>query len=302
MGVSQAATRGVAIDHNGIDGDEQSVARRHAPTPLAMVVHIVRGTVARLVSVNVGLPRDIEWNGRVVHTGIWKSPVAGRCQVGRLNLEGDGQADLAGHGGEHRAVLVYQLDSYRHWQERLKRDEFVYGQFGENFTVEGLADDTACIGDPFQIGSALFEITQPRVTCCRVGIRMNEPRMPALLTGGGRPGFYFRVLQEGDVAAGDEIVKVGEAKERMTVAEINALLYSPNHPRDRLERALRIEPLSPGWRGSFEALLQSQTAAGVSGNAGLAPAAAAHPAAPGFRRLAVTAIDQESADVVSLTM
>ena len=120
------------------------------------------------------------WNSHVVHTGIWKSPVAGRRRVGRLNLEGDGQGDLAGHGGEHRAVFVYQLDSYRHWQEQLKRDEFVYGQFGENFTVEGLADDTACIGDRYQIGSALFEITQPRVTCYRVGIRMNEPRMPAL--------------------------------------------------------------------------------------------------------------------------
>jgi MOSC domain-containing protein YiiM len=164
--------------------------------------------VARLVSVNVGLPRDIMWNGHVVHTGIWKSPVAGRRRVGRLNLEGDGQGDLAGHGGEHRAVFVYQLDSYRHWQEQLKRDEFVYGQFGENFTVEGLADDTACIGDRYQIGTALFEITQPRVTCYRVGIRMNEPRMPALLTGGGRPGFYFRVLHEGDVGPGDEIVKM----------------------------------------------------------------------------------------------
>ena len=104
---------------------------------------------------NVGVPRDIEWNGRLVHTGIWKNPVAGRCRVGRLNLEGDGQGDLAGHGGEHRAVFVYQLDSYRHWQERLKRDDFVYGQFGENFTVEGLADDTACIGDRYQIGSCL---------------------------------------------------------------------------------------------------------------------------------------------------
>jgi len=131
---------------------------------------------------------------------------------------------------------------------------------------------------------------------------MREPRMPALLTSSGRPGFYLRVLQEGEVGAGDEIVKVGEAKERITVAEINALLYSPDHPRDRLERALRIEALSPGWHSSFEALLQSQMTGAVNGNAGLAPAAAAHPTAPGFRPLAVTAIDQESADVFSLTM
>jgi ferredoxin-NADP reductase/MOSC domain-containing protein YiiM/ferredoxin len=222
----------------------------------------------------------------------------GRCRVSRLDLEGDGQGDLAGHGGEQRAVYVYQIESYRYWQEQLKRTDFVYGQFGENFTVEGLPDDTVCIGDRYQIGSAVFEVTQPRVTCYRVGIRMNEPRMAALLTGSGRPGFYFRVLQEGEVGAGDEIVKVGEAKERMTVAEINALLYSPNHARDQLERALRIEALSKGWRGSFEALLQSHT----SGNAGLAPAEAAHPVAPGFRRLKVVAIDQESADVLSLTM
>ena len=186
----------------------------------------------------------------------------------------------------------------RYWQTQLKRTDFVHGQFGENFTVEGLPDQDVCIGDRYQIGSALFEITQPRVTCYRVGIRMNEPQMPALLTASGRPGFYFRVLREGEVGAGDEIVKIGEAKERMTVAEINALLYSPNHSHDQLERALRIEALSPGWRASFEALLKSQT----SGNAGLVPEAAAHPATPGFRRLEVIAVGQESADVVSLSM
>jgi len=258
--------------------------------------------MARLLSVNVGLPRDIAWNGRTVHTGIWKNPVRGRCRVGRLNLDGDGQGDLTGHGGEQRAAFVYQIESYRYWQERLKRTDFVHGQFGENFTVEGLPDDAVCIGDRYQIGGALFEVTQPRVTCYRVGIRMNEPRMPALLTSSGRPGFYFRVLQAGEVGAGDEIVKVGEANERMTVAEINALLYSPNHSRNRLERALRIEALSPGWRASLETLLQSpMTAVGV-GNAGLAPAAAAHPAAPGFQPLEVKAVAQESADVLSLSM
>ncbi|SMF03439.1 Ferredoxin-NADP reductase [Tistlia consotensis] len=208
---------------------------------------------------------------------------------------------MAGHGGEHRAVFVYQIDSYRHWQKQLQRADFVPGQFCENFTVEGLPDDAVCIGDRYRIGSALFEVTQPRVTCYRVGIRMNEPRMPALLTSSGRTGFYFRVVQEGEVGAGDEIVLVGEARERMTVAEINALLYSPEHPRDRLERALRVDALSPGWRASFEALVKSQPAAG-RGNAGLAPAAAMHPVAPGFRPHLVMAIDEESADVISLTM
>ncbi len=258
--------------------------------------------MARLLSVNVGLPRDIAWQGRTVHTGIWKDPVRGRCRVGRLNVDGDGQGDLAGHGGEQRAVFVYQIESYRYWQEQLKRTDFVYGQFGENFTIEGLPDAAVCIGDRYRIGSALFEVSQPRVTCYRVGIRMNEARMPALLTSSGRPGFYFRVLQAGEVGAGDDIVKVGEATERMTVAEINGLLYSPGHARDRLECALRVEALSPGWRASFDALLHSPSAVAGSGNAGLVPAAAAHPVAPGFRPLAVTAVEQESADVLSLTM
>src|SRR2546422_8135564 len=231
--------------------------------------------MARLLSVNVGLPRDIAWRGRTVHTAVWKDPVQGRRMVRRLNIDGDGQGDLGGHGGKQRAVFVYQIESYRYWQEQLKRTDFVPGQFGENFTIEGLPDDAVCIGDRYQIGSALFEVTQPRVTCYRVGIRMNEPRMPALLTSSERPGVYSRVLQEGEVGAGDEIVKVGEANERMTVAEINALLYSPNHARDRLERALRIEALSPGWRSSFELLLQNQNGGG-RGNAGLAAAAAAH--------------------------
>jgi len=258
--------------------------------------------MARLLSVNVGRARDIVWKGRTVHTGIWKNPVPGRCRVSQRNLEGDGQGDLAAHGGEHRAVFVYQIESYRYWQEQLKRSDFVYGQFCENFTIEGWADDAVCIGDRFQIGTALFEVTQPRVTCFRVGIRMNEPRMAALLTSSGRPGFYFRVLREGEVAAGDEIVKVGEAGERMTVAEINALLYLPHHARDHLVRALRIEALSRGWRSSFEALLQSQKNPAETGNAGLAPAAAAHPVSPGFQSLVVTSIDHESADVLSLTM
>jgi len=252
--------------------------------------------------VNVGLPRDIEWKGRTVHTAIWKDPVPGRCRVTRLNLAGDGQGDLAGHGGEQRAVFVYQIESHRYWEEQLGRTGLVPGQFGEHFTVEALPDDAVCIGDRYRIGTALFEVTQPRVTCYRVGIRMNEPRMPALLTASGRPGFYFRVLEEGQVGAGDAIVKVSDGPERMTVAEINALLYSPDHPRDRLERALRIGALSPGWRRSFEQLLRSPASAAGGGNPGLAPAAAVHPAEPGFRALVVTVVDHESADVLSLTL
>ncbi len=233
--------------------------------------------MARLLSVNVGLPRDIEWRGRTVHTGIWKEPVQGRRRVRRLNVEGDGQGDLGGHGGEQRAVFVYQIESYRYWEERLGRRDFTHGQFGENFTIEGLPDDEVCIGDRYRIGTALFEVTQPRVTCYRVGIRMDEPQMAALLTSSGRPGFYLRVLEEGEVGAGDPILPVARGPERMTVAEVNALLYSSRHPRDQLERALRIPALSPGWRRSFEALARSQDGhPGATGNAGLVPAAAAH--------------------------
>src|ERR1700685_1345073 len=128
--------------------------------------------------------------------------------VRRVNIDGDGQGDLAGHGGEHRAVFVYQIESYRYWQQQLGRDDFEYVQFGENFTVAGLADDRVCIGDRYRIGGALFEVTQPRVTCYRVGIRMSDPQIPALLVSHHRPGFYFRVLHEGTVRAGDEIVQV----------------------------------------------------------------------------------------------
>ena len=205
--------------------------------------------MAWLLSVNVGLPRDIEWRGRIVRTGIWKEAVQGRRRVKRLNVEGDGQADLGGHGGEQRAVFVYQIESYRYWEERLGRRDFTHGQFGENFTIEGLPDDEVCIGDRFRIGTALFEVTQPRVTCYRVGISTNEPQMAALLTSSGQPGFYFRVLEEGEVGAGDPILLITRGQERMTVTEVNALLYSSHHPRDRLERALRIPALSPGWAG-----------------------------------------------------
>jgi ferredoxin-NADP reductase/MOSC domain-containing protein YiiM/ferredoxin len=262
--------------------------------------------MARLLSVNVGLPRDIEWKGRTVHTGIWKEPLKRRCRAARLNLDGDGQGDLGGHGGEHRAVFVYQTESARFWKEQLKWLDVVYGQFGENFTVEGMPDNDVCIGDRYRIGDALFEVTQPRVTCYRVGIRTNEPRMAALLTSSGRPGFYFRVLKEGEVGAGDDIVKVDEAAERMTITEINALLYSPHHPRDRLERALRIDALSLGWKHSFEALLSSavtgKTKGKTGGNAGLTPASAANPAAPGFHPLTVVSIVVESVDVISYTL
>ncbi|WP_263375030.1 MOSC and FAD-binding oxidoreductase domain-containing protein [Granulicella aggregans] len=251
-----------------------------------------------LVSVNVGLPQDVLWQGKVVRTAVWKRSVPGRVMARRLNLDGDGQGDLAGHGGEHRAVMVYQVDSYRHWEEHLHRDDFEYGQFGENLTVDGLADSEVCIGDRYRIGAALFEVTQPRVTCYRVGIRMNDPRMPALLVSHGRPGFYCRVLEEGEIGAGDGIVKVADGPEHVTVAEMDALLYLPSHPRDQLERALRVPSLSEGWKGSLSALLE---AGDQVGNAGLA-AVTPRPAWSGFRALRVAEVRSESDHVRSFVL
>jgi MOSC domain-containing protein YiiM len=260
--------------------------------------------MARLLSVNVGLPRDVEWQGKTVRTAVWKDAVRGRRKVGRLNIDGDGQGDLAGHGGEHRALLVYQIDSYRYWERQLGRKDFVFGQFGENFTVDGLSDDEVCIGDRYRIGSAQFEVTQPRVTCYRVGIRMDEPRMAALLVEHHRPGFYFRVLEVGEVAAGDEIVKVSDDPERMSVAEADALLYLAGHSRTQLERALRIPALPAGWRSSFQALLQQELNEGQAvgkGNPGLS-VVSPPPAWTGFRPMRVSRIDRESASVFSLLL
>jgi ferredoxin-NADP reductase/MOSC domain-containing protein YiiM len=262
--------------------------------------------MTKLLAVNVGLPQDVPWQGRTVHTGVWKQPVTGPRMVRRLNIDGDGQGDLDGHGGEQRAVLVYQIDSYRYWQEQLGRDDFTFGQFGENFTVDGLPDDEVCIGDRYRIGEAVFEVTQPRVTCYRVGLRIGEPQMAALLVSHRRPGFYLRVLTEGHVEAGNEIVKIASGPQGISVADIDALLYLPGHPREQLSQALQIPALSPGWKTSLQALLDRATgpAGAPDGNAGLVPAAASGPPAAwnGFRPLQITRIDAESKSVFSLTL
>jgi MOSC domain-containing protein YiiM len=202
----------------GTDADRPGLGRPHTPgeegrcfPPLLLVsvrskpqqpesAQPVAQSVGTLVSVNVGMPKNVPWKGKDVYTGVFKDPVSGHRRVGKLNIEGDGQGDRAGHGGEQRAVFVYQIDSYRYWERELGRHDFVYGQFGENFTVEGPGDDEVCIGDRYQIATATFGVTQPRVTCYRVGIRMSDPRIPALLVSHHRPGFYFRVLEEGEVS------------------------------------------------------------------------------------------------------
>ncbi len=243
-----------------------------------------------LVSVNVGLPKDVPWQGKTVCTGVWKHPVRGPAMARRLNIDGDGQGDLAGHGGEQRAVLVYQIESYRYWQRYFGRDDLGYGQFGENLTVDGLPDDEVCIGDRYRIGQAEFEVTQPRVTCYRVGLRMGEPELPALLVGHHRPGFYMRVITEGHLQAGDAIVKTRTGPHALSVADTDALLYLPGRDQDKLRVAVQIPALSPGWQGSFRDLLaEADGTAGVAG-----------PAWAGFRPLRVTRVVPETATVSSI--
>ena len=213
--------------------------------------------IPRLLSVNVGVPKDVPWHGKTVHTGIFKYPVDGPLMVRKLNIDGDGQGDLNGHGGEMGAVPVYQRESYEFWQRQFGRDDLEYGHFGENFTVEGLPDDEVRIGDRYRIGEAEFEVTQPRVTCFRVGMRLGEPEMPALLVAHHRPGFYLRVITEGHVRAGDEIICTRIGPHRMSVATIDALLYLPDRDIGQLRDALDIPALSPGWQGSFRDLLHA---------------------------------------------
>ncbi len=258
--------------------------------------------MSKLLSVNVGRPRDIEWQGKVVRTAIWKQSAPHRVFARRLNLDGDAQGDLQGHGGEHRAVMVYQWEAYRYWERELGRNDFEYGQFGENFTADGLADDEVCIGDRYRIGDAIFEVTQPRVTCYRVGIRMNNPQMPALLVSHRRPGFYFRVIEEGEVGAGDEIQKIADGPGRITVAEIDSLLYLPNHDASRIAIAERIPALSPGWKGSLEALLKADENKEHSGNAGLTLSSSTPPAWNGFRLLRVAAVHRETSEITSIVL
>jgi ferredoxin-NADP reductase/MOSC domain-containing protein YiiM len=244
-----------------------------------------------LLSVNTGLPKNVAWQGKTVYTGVWKHPVDGPAMARRLNIEGDGQGDLAGHGGEQRAVLVYQVQSYRHWQQHFGRDDLGYGQFGENLTVDGLTDDEVCIGDRYRIGEAEFEVTQPRVTCYRVGLRLGEPELPALLVSHHRPGFYMRVLREGRIRAGDRIVRTRSGPGALSVADVDALLYLPGRDRARLRAAVRIPALSPGWQQSFRDLLAEDDGR---------PARAGAPAWAGFRPLRVSKVVPESATVSSI--
>ena len=255
-----------------------------------------------LLSVNAGLPRNVPWQGRTVYTGVWKHPVPGPAMARRLNIDGDGQGDTNGHGGEQRAVLVYQIQAYQHWAEHFGWDDYSYGQFGENLTVDGLPDDQVCVGDRYRIGAAEFEVTQPRVTCYRVGLRLGQPELPVLLVSHHRPGFYLRVLTEGRIQAGDRIIKTRTGPGALTVADIDALLYLPHHDPAMLRRALRIPALSPGWQDSFRDLLAAAEGAGraAAPPVGTEPAPRPRAAGAGLPERRLARVIRETAQVSSI--
>ncbi|GBG36296.1 MOSC and FAD-binding oxidoreductase domain-containing protein [Mycobacterium montefiorense] len=248
--------------------------------------------MGRLVSVNMGMPKNVRWRDKTVYTGIWKTPVEGPIMVRRLNIDGDGQGDLGGHGGEQRAVMVYQTESYDFWKAYLNRDDLQPGHFGENFTIAGLPDHDVCIGDRYRIGNAEFEVTQPRVTCFRVGVRLDEPEMPNLLVSQRRPGFYFRVITEGCVQAGDDIVRTRRGRHELSVADVDALLYLPDRNAEQLRKVVDVPALSPGWQQSFRDMLASQD--------GPAPTVGFEPGWNGFRPLRVSEIRRENPQVMSI--
>lgn len=206
----------------------------------------------RLLSVNVGGPRPVAYRDGIVSTGIYKEPVAGQVQVRRTNLEGDGQADLRVHGGEHKAVYAYPSEHYAFWKRELERDDLVFGQFGENLTVEGLIEDTVRIGDICRIGEALLQVSQPRSPCFKLGIRMADESMVARFTGANRTGFYLRVLEEGRIAAGDAIACLEQARGSISVRDAFRLRHGSGGTRAEYARAAQIGALTPSWRAAFE--------------------------------------------------
>jgi MOSC domain-containing protein YiiM len=205
----------------------------------------------RLVSVNVGKPREILHDGELVRTAIFKDPVSGRVCVRALNLEGDGQADLTAHGGVYQAVYAYPVEHYAFWAAELRREDFVYGQFGENLTVEGMLEDGVHVGDRFRIGEVVLEVSQPRVPCFKLGICMGSAAFPKQFLASGRVGFYMRVLREGELGAGDAIERIHADPVAMSVREVSRVGHLDRDDLDGARRALLLTALSPGWRRMF---------------------------------------------------
>ncbi len=212
---------------------------------------IADGLSVKLVSVNVGLPRDVDWRGKVVKTSIWKNPVAGRVRVSRINLEGDQQSDLSVHGGIDKAVYVYPSEHYSYWRTQLPEADLPWGAFGENFTTEGLLEDHVQVGARFRAGSAEFVVTQPRMPCYKLGIRFDRPDMVKLFLQSKRTGFYLSVLREGEVSAGDPIECGNPQEDGLTIADIVNLYRLDSENQVLLRRASELSALPEGWKEYF---------------------------------------------------
>ena len=205
-----------------------------------------------IISVNVGLPREVDWKGKTVRTGIFKEPVSVRVMLRSLNLEGDGQADLTVHGGLEKAVYVYPFEHYDYWRSELPDTELTLGNFGENFTTTGLREEELNIGDRFAIGNVKLMVTQPRMPCYKLGIRFGQPDMVKRFLASRRTGFYFSVLQEGEVGAGDTLELVSRDANNITVADITQLYVREEDNPELLQRAAQLEALPASWRDYFQ--------------------------------------------------
>jgi MOSC domain-containing protein YiiM len=213
----------------------------------------------KLISVSTGLPRETTWHGRTVTTGIFKRPVDGRVALRKLNLDGDRQADLTVHGGQYKAVYCYPIEHYDYWKKELAGRELPTAIFGENFTTEGLLEDSVHVGDQFSIGSAEVIVTQPRLPCYKLGVRFQSDHMVSQFLASGRTGFYFAVTREGEVGAGDEITVIARDPNRVSVSDLTRLYIAKRYGRDEvssIQRASRVKALPESWKAYFQQRLQ----------------------------------------------
>lgn len=204
-----------------------------------------------VLSVNVGLPREVDWRGKTVRTSIFKAPVSGRVRVTTLNVQGDQQSDLSVHGGTDKAIYAYPSEHYAFWRNELPGSELPWGAFGENLTIEGLLEDKVHIGDRFRVGSAEFAVTQPRMPCFKLGIRFNRPDMVKRFHRSGRSGFYLAVLRQGEIGAGDSLDLIARDDSLITVADVVGLYAADAANQDLLRRASELSALPESWREYF---------------------------------------------------
>lgn len=219
-----------------------------------MVARAPDQVAMKIVSLNVGLPREVTWHGRIVTTGIFKDPVAGRVVMRKLNLDGDAQANLTVHGGEYQAVYCYPLEHYVYWKNQLPGRDLPMGMFGENLTTEGLSEDQVHLGDRFSVGSAEVTVTQPRLPCYKLGVRFGADDMVKRFLASARTGFYVSVTQEGEIGAGDEIRLLSRDANAVPVSEITRLYVAKRfapEDLDWLRRAMNVAALPESWKGYF---------------------------------------------------